>query len=65
MRTVAGKRHDQEVARREAAGLDVGYVELGSLPRVDVWLYPENDALITVEGVECPVPRGAVSRPGR
>ncbi len=43
----------------------MGYVELGSLPRVDVWLYPENDALITVEGVECPVPRGAVSRPGR
>ena len=59
-------------SRRSAAGVGVttdpdgslpheAYVELGGLPRVSVRLYPEDDALITVEGVECPdIPRDDV-----
>ncbi|MGI5376671.1 hypothetical protein ACQEV2_20975 [Streptomyces sp. CA-251387] len=54
-----------QTSRRSAAGVGVttdpdgslpheAYVELGGLPRVTVRLYPEDDALITVEGVECP-----------
>ncbi|KUM79853.1 hypothetical protein AQI70_06620 [Streptomyces curacoi] len=54
-----------QTSRRTAAGIGVttdpdgslpheAYVELGGLPRVSVRLYPEDDALITVEGVECP-----------
>ncbi|MDO0913522.1 hypothetical protein QQM39_22540 [Streptomyces sp. DT2A-34] len=54
-----------QTSRRSAAGVGVttdrdgslpheAYVELGGLPRVSVRLYPEDDALITVEGVECP-----------
>ncbi|MGN5379351.1 hypothetical protein ACQ4WX_24790 [Streptomyces lasalocidi] len=52
-------------SRRGAAGIGVttdpdgslpheAYVGFGSLPRVSVRLYPDDDALITVEGVECP-----------
>ncbi|MFF4438228.1 hypothetical protein [Streptomyces sp. NPDC001621] len=52
-------------SRRSAAGVGVttdpdgslpheAQVEFGGLPRVSVRLYPEDDALITVEGVECP-----------
>ncbi|MGX1546046.1 hypothetical protein [Streptomyces adustus] len=56
-------------SRRSAAGVGVttdpdgslpheAYVEFGGLPRVSVRLFPEDDALITVEGVECPdIPR--------
>lgn len=56
-------------SRRTAAGVGVttdpdgslpheAFVEFGGLPRVTVRLYPEDDALIAVEGVECPdVPR--------
>jgi hypothetical protein len=34
------------------------FVEFGGVPRVSVRLFPEDDALITVEGVECPdIPR--------
>ncbi|MFJ9815999.1 hypothetical protein ACIRU3_12110 [Streptomyces sp. NPDC101151] len=51
-------------SRRSAAGVGVttdpdgslpheAYVEFGGLPRVGVRLYPENDAQITVEGVQC------------
>lgn len=37
------------------------YVEFGDLPRVSVRLYPEDDALIDVEDVECPdIPRDQV-----
>ncbi|MBT2419518.1 hypothetical protein J7F01_15600 [Streptomyces sp. ISL-22] len=54
-----------QTSRRTAAGIGVttdpdgslpheAYVELGGLPRVSVRLYPDDDALITVEGVECP-----------
>ncbi|MFJ5032036.1 hypothetical protein ACIQB5_28805 [Streptomyces sp. NPDC088560] len=52
-------------SRRDATGIGVitdpdgslpheAYVEFGGLPRVSVRLYPDDDALITVEGVECP-----------
>ncbi|MGI5456210.1 hypothetical protein ACQEWB_24190 [Streptomyces sp. CA-249302] len=52
-------------SRRTAAGVGVttdpdgtlpheAYLEFGGLPRVSVRLYPDDDALITVEGVECP-----------
>ncbi len=56
-------------SRRSSAGIGVttdpdgslpheAYAEFGGLPRVSVRLYPEDDALITVEGVECPdIPR--------
>ncbi|MEU0332317.1 hypothetical protein [Streptomyces sp. NPDC006193] len=59
-------------SRRSAAGAGVttdpdgslpheAYVEFGGVPRVSVRLHPEGDALITVEGVECPdVPRDDV-----
>ncbi|WP_037674794.1 hypothetical protein [Streptomyces griseus] len=59
-------------SRRSAAGVGVtadpdgslpheAHVEFGGLPRLSVRLYPEDDALITVEGVECPdVPRDDV-----
>jgi hypothetical protein len=52
-------------SRRTAAGVGVttdpdgtlpheAYVEFGGRPRVDVRLFPDDDALITVDGVECP-----------
>ncbi|MEU0964326.1 hypothetical protein ABZ357_02405 [Streptomyces sp. NPDC005917] len=52
-----------QTSRRSAAGFGVtadpdgslpheAYAEFGGLPRVSVRLYPEDDALITVEGVE-------------
>ena len=59
-------------SRRSAAGVcstmdpdgslpHEAYVDLGGSPRVSVRLFPEDDALITVEGVECPdVPRDDV-----
>jgi hypothetical protein len=54
-----------QTSRRSAAGVGVttdpdgtlpheAYVELGGRPRVDVRLFPDDDALITVDGVECP-----------
>ncbi len=54
-----------QTSRRTAAGVGVttdpdgslpheAYVEFGGLPRVRVRLYPDDDALIDVEGVECP-----------
>ncbi|MGW1953537.1 hypothetical protein ACWCPI_12415 [Streptomyces sp. NPDC001920] len=54
-----------QTSRRTAAGVGVttdqdgslpheAYVELGGSPRVSVRLYPDDDALITVEDVECP-----------
>lgn len=54
-----------QTSRRSAAGVGVTldpdgslphevHVEFGGLPRLSVRLYPEDDALITVEGVECP-----------
>lgn len=37
------------------------YVQFGGLPRISVRLYAEDDALIDVEGVECPdIPRDEV-----
>ncbi|MFJ5774716.1 hypothetical protein [Streptomyces sp. NPDC093094] len=52
-------------SRRTTAGVGVvtdpdgslpheAHVELGGRPAVGVRLYPEDDALITVDGVECP-----------
>ncbi|WLW53751.1 hypothetical protein [Streptomyces sp. YU58] len=52
-------------SRRTAAGVGVttdpdgslpheAFVEFGGVPRVSVRLYPDDDALIEVEGVECP-----------
>lgn len=52
-------------SRRTAAGVGVttdpdgslpheAHVELGGRPAVSVRLYPDDDALITVDGVECP-----------
>ncbi|WP_371670341.1 hypothetical protein OG985_23570 [Streptomyces sp. NBC_00289] len=61
-----------QTSRRSAAGVGVtadpdgslpheAYAEFGGLPRVSVRLYPEDDALISVEGVECPdIPRDDV-----
>ena len=61
-----------QTSRRSAAGVGVitdadgslpheAHVDLGGVPRVSVRLYPEDDALITVEGVECPdIPRDDV-----
>ncbi|GAA3227248.1 hypothetical protein MTQ10_23390 [Streptomyces sp. XM83C] len=54
-----------QTSRRSAAGVGVvtdpdgslpheAYVEFGGVPRVSVRLYDEHDALITVEGVDCP-----------
>ncbi|WP_329337181.1 hypothetical protein OG866_22230 [Streptomyces sp. NBC_00663] len=54
-----------QTSRRTAAGVGVtadpdgslpheAYVELGGRPQVDVRLYADDDALITVDGVECP-----------
>ncbi|MYT06970.1 hypothetical protein GT021_21535 [Streptomyces sp. SID5470] len=54
-----------QTSRRSAAGVGVttdpdgtlpheAYIELGGRPRVDVRLFPDDDALITVDGVECP-----------
>ncbi|MFV0134908.1 hypothetical protein ACLGIH_17010 [Streptomyces sp. HMX87] len=54
-----------QTSRRSAAGIGIttdpdgslpheAYVEFDGLPRVSVRLYPEDDALIVVEGVECP-----------
>ncbi|ANS66433.1 hypothetical protein SLINC_4209 [Streptomyces lincolnensis] len=52
-------------SRRTSAGVGVttdpdgslpheAFVEFGGAPRVSVRLYPDDDALIEVEGVECP-----------
>ncbi|MFE0799389.1 hypothetical protein [Streptomyces sp. NPDC058812] len=61
-----------QTARRSAAGVGVttdadgslpheAFVEFGGVPRVSVRLFPEGDALITVENVECPdIPRDDV-----
>lgn len=61
-----------QTSHRSAAGVGVttdpdgslphaAHVEFGGLPRVSVRLCPEDDALITVEGVECPdIPRDDV-----
>ncbi|MFB7502141.1 hypothetical protein [Streptomyces broussonetiae] len=54
-----------QTSRRSSAGIGVttdpdgslpheAYVEFGGVPRVSVRLYPDDDALITVEGIECP-----------
>ena len=54
-----------QTSRRSAAGVGVtmdpdgslpheAYVELGGSPRVSVRLFPDDDALVTVEGVDCP-----------
>ncbi|WP_107480964.1 hypothetical protein [Streptomyces sp. IMTB 2501] len=61
-----------QTSRRTAAGIGVtadpdgslpheAYAEFGGVPRVSVRLYPDDDALITVEGIEChDVPRDDV-----
>ena len=61
-----------QTSRRSAAGVGItmdpdgslpheAYDDLGGSPHVSVRLFPEDDALITVEGVECPdVPRDDV-----
>jgi hypothetical protein len=54
-----------QTSRRTSAGVGVttdpdgslpheAHVELGGRPSVNVRLYPDDDALITVDGVECP-----------
>lgn len=54
-----------QTSRRTAVGVGVtadpdgslpheAHVELGGRPSVSVRLYPDDDALITVDGVECP-----------
>jgi hypothetical protein len=54
-----------QTSRRTSAGFGVttdpdgslpheAFIEFGGLPRVTVRLYPEDDALITVEGIDCP-----------
>jgi len=54
-----------QTSRRTAAGFGVttdpdgslpheALVEFGGLPRVSVRLFPEEDAVITVEGIACP-----------
>ncbi|MEU2287664.1 hypothetical protein ABZ614_38135 [Streptomyces sp. NPDC013178] len=54
-----------QTSRRTTAGVGVttdpdgslpheAYVELSGRPHVSVRLYPDDDALITVDGVECP-----------
>ena len=57
-----------QTSRRSAAGVTTdpdgtlpheASVEIGGRPRVDVRLVPDDDALITVDGVEC----CAASRP--
>lgn len=61
-----------QTSRRSSAGVGVttdpdgslpheAFVEFGGLPQVSVRLYPEDDALITVEGIDCPdIARGDV-----
>ncbi len=61
-----------QTSRRSAAGVGItmdpdgslpheACVDLGGSPQVSVRLFPEDDALLTVEGVECPdVPRDDV-----
>ncbi|MFB7086243.1 hypothetical protein [Streptomyces sp. NPDC056296] len=61
-----------QTSRRSAAGVGVttdadgslpheAFVEFGGVPRVSVRLFPEGDALITVENVECTdIPRDDV-----
>jgi hypothetical protein len=61
-----------QTSRRSSVGFGVttdpdgslpheAFVEFGGLPRVSVLLYPEDDARITVEGIECPdIPRDDV-----
>ncbi|KOX36641.1 MULTISPECIES: hypothetical protein [Streptomyces] len=61
-----------QTSRRSAAGVGVttdpdgslpheAFVEFGGVPRVSVRLFPEDDALITVENVEFPdIPRDKV-----
>ncbi|MEU5765732.1 hypothetical protein ABZ782_07405 [Streptomyces asoensis] len=54
-----------QTSRRSSAGVGVttdpdgsmpheAHVELGGRPSVSVRLFPDDDALITVDGVECP-----------
>ncbi|MFF4015601.1 hypothetical protein [Streptomyces sp. NPDC001843] len=54
-----------QTSRRTAAGVGVttdadgslpheAFVEFGGVPEVTVRLYPDDDALITVDGIECP-----------
>jgi hypothetical protein len=54
-----------QASRRTSAGFGVttdpvgslpheAFVEFGGLPQVSVRLYPEDDALITVDGIDCP-----------
>ncbi|MCH0564455.1 MULTISPECIES: hypothetical protein [unclassified Streptomyces] len=54
-----------QTSRRTAAGVCAvsdpdgslpheAYAEFGGVPRVNVRLYPEDDALIEVEGIACP-----------
>ncbi|WP_405616216.1 hypothetical protein [Streptomyces sp. NBC_00076] len=62
-----------QTSRRSAAGIGVttdpdgslpheAHVEFGGIPRVSVRLYLDDDALIDIEGVECPdIPRDDVS----
>lgn len=61
-----------QTSRRTSAGFGVttdpdgslpheAFIDFGGLPRVSVRLYPEDDALITVEGIDCPdIPRDDV-----
>ncbi|MFE9771114.1 hypothetical protein ACFYOV_05470 [Streptomyces sp. NPDC005931] len=61
-----------QTSRRTSAGVGVttdpdgslpheAFAEFGGVPRVSVRLFPEDDALIDVEGVECPdIPRDDV-----
>ncbi|EPH40426.1 hypothetical protein ABT390_11395 [Streptomyces aurantiacus] len=70
--TVAHDIGADRTSRRSAAGVGVttdadgslpheAFVELGGSPRISVRLYPDDDALIAVEGVEChDVPRDSV-----
>ncbi|GGO43617.1 hypothetical protein [Streptomyces lasiicapitis] len=70
--TVAHDIGADRTSRRSAAGVGVAtdadgslpheaFVELGGSPRISVRLYPDDDALIDVEGVECPdIPRDSV-----
>lgn len=54
-----------QTSRRTSAGFGVttdpdgslpheAFIEFGGLPRVSVRLFPEDDAVITVEGIACP-----------
>ncbi|MFJ9633100.1 hypothetical protein ACIRU8_35870 [Streptomyces sp. NPDC101175] len=54
-----------QTSRRTAAGFGVttdpdgslpheAFIEFGGTPRVNVRLFPDDDAVITVEGIDCP-----------